>query len=201
MFKIPLSEIKDKIKKEKKLTEEEINERIKNKINELSGLISEEGAAHIIANELGIKIVEEEGRLKVKSIYSGMKNIEFLGKVVDKSEIREFNKGERSGKVGSFTIGDETGTIRAVCWNDQTDLLNKVNKDDLILIKSGYVKENNYNQKELHLNDRSKIEINPEGETIGEVKIGLTYERKKISDLKEEDNQIEILGTIVQVMD
>jgi len=201
MFKIPLNELKEKIKKGAHLTEEELDLKLKGKINDLSGLISEEGAAHIIANELGVKVVEEEGRLKVKDIYAGMRNVEVLGKVVNKFEVREFEKGDRKGKVGNFILGDKTGTMRIVCWNDQADILDKIKEEDIILIKSGYVKENNFNQKELHLNDRSKILVNPEGESIGVVRQGLNYERKKIGELREGDEGVEILGTIVQVFD
>ena len=70
MIKIHLSQIIEKIKEKSALTEEEINSRIKQKMEQLSGLISEEGAAHIIANELGIKLFEAvSGKLQIKNIY------------------------------------------------------------------------------------------------------------------------------------
>ena len=39
MYKIPLTELKEKIRKEKGLSVEELDDRIHKKINELSGLI------------------------------------------------------------------------------------------------------------------------------------------------------------------
>lgn len=201
MYKIPLTELKEKIRKEKGLSVEELDDRIHKKINELSGLISEEGAAHIIANELGVEVVEEKKRLKVKEVYAGMRDLELLGKVMSKSEIREFQKEDRKGKVANLVVGDDTGTLRVVCWGEQTGLVNKVAEGDVLLIKSGYAKENNFNQKEIHLNDRSEVEVNPEGEEIGEVRQGLSYQRKKISELNEGMNGVELLGTIVQVFD
>jgi len=201
MFKIPLKELKEKLRKGANLTEEELDLKIKAKINELSGLISEEGAAHIIANELGVKLVEERARLKIKDVYAGMRQVEVLGKVVAKSEVKEFEKEGRKGKVGSMVIGDETGTIRVVCWHEQTELLEKIKEGDVILLKSGYARENNFNQKEIHLNERSKVLVNPEGEKVGEVRQGLSYERKKIGELNEGMSGVEILGTIVQVFE
>ena len=65
MFKIPLPELKGKIVLSKKISPSELDARIKEKINELSGLISEEGAAHIIANELGIELTKSAGKLKI----------------------------------------------------------------------------------------------------------------------------------------
>jgi replication factor A1 len=201
MFKIPLNELKEKVRQGAHLTEEEMDLKIKKKINDLSGLISEEGAAHIIANELGVKIVEEGRRLKIKSIYAGMKGVEVLGKVMSKTEIRVFEKENRKGKVGNIVIGDDTGTMRVVCWNEQAEVLDKIKENDVVLFKSGYVKENNFNQKELHLNDRSKVLINPEGESVGEVRQGFSYERKKVGELKEGMNGVELLGTVVQVFE
>ncbi len=202
MFKVPIAELKEKIQQGSNLSAEDLDEKIKAKINELSGLISEEGAAHIIANEMGIKIVEEEGRFKINKIYAGMKQVEVLGKVTQKFPIREFDKNGRQGKIGAFVIGDDSGTIRIACWNDQADIMNELKEEDVVLISSGYAKENNFNQVELHLNDRSSVSINPEGETIGTVKQKSTLrERKKIDILKEGDLGVELMGTVVQVFD
>jgi len=201
MYKIPIEILKKKIVDGAHLTGEELDIKIKQKINDLSGLISEEGAAHILANELGIQIMEEECRLKIKNIYAGAKNVEVLGKVVNKWDIREFDKGDRKGKVGNFVIGDETGTMRVVCWNDKTDVMNDLKEGDVVLIKSSFAKENQMNQKELHLNDRSKISVNPSGETVGEIRQGQSHERKKIVDLKEGMSGVELFGTVVQVFD
>ena len=174
---------------------------IKSKINELSGLISEEGAAHIIANELGVELVDQDkAKLKIKEIYSGMRKVSTVGKVVRKFDINEFKKGEGTGKVCSLIIGDETGTMRVVFWNEQVDLLDKVNENDIILVKEAYVRDNRGN-KEIHLGERGEIEVNPAGELIGEVRQGTSYNRKKISDLDSGMEGAEILGTVVQVFD
>lgn len=201
MFKIPLPELKEKIKLASYLTEIEINDRIKKKINELSGLISEEGAAYILANELGITLIEDTLRQKIKGIYPGMRGFEVVGKVISKSEVREFEREGKKGKVANFQIGDSTGSIRVVCWHEQTDLLGKIKEGDILLLKSVYAKENNFSQTEIHLNERCEIEINPEGEDLPEVKTRPVYPRKKINELKDGEADIEVLGTVVQVFD
>ena len=58
MIKIPYEDIISKIKSGSKLSEEEIEAKIEAKLKQLSGLISKNGAAHIIANELGVKLIE-----------------------------------------------------------------------------------------------------------------------------------------------
>ncbi len=201
MYKIPLSEIKEKLVASGKLTAAELNARISKKINDLSGLISEEGAAHIIANELGVEIMtSQQNKLKIKQVYAGMRSVSTIGKVIRKFEAREFTTNERSGKVCSLILGDETGTIKVVFWNDQVDLLSAVNEGDIIRVKEAYVRENNGN-KEIHLGNAGEIEVNPAGETVNSVRESNTYERKKINELSDGDFGAEILGTVVQVFD
>lgn len=203
MYKIPLAELKEKIISSGKLSSEELDKKIKEKVNELSGLISEEGAAHIIANELAIELVSVAAaqKLKIKEIYAGMKNVSLVGKVVQKFDPRTFAKGESTGKVCSVIVGDETGTIRVVFWNEQVDQLHEVFQDDILLVSDAYVRENNGN-KEVHLGSRGTMEINPKGETVEVVrKSSKTYERKKIEELQGAEDAAEIVGTIVQVFD
>lgn len=201
MIKIPYNDILEKIQEKSGLTQEEIKEKIDGKLKQLSGLISKEGAAHIIANELGIKLFSAiGGKLQIKNILSGMRSVEVVGKVTRVFDLREFNSKGRSGKVASFIIGDETGTIRVVMWGDQADNIEKLKESMIVRVANGYVRENQ-NGKEIHLNNMGKLIINPEGETINEVKETSSSKRKKINELNENDSNIEILGTIVQVFD
>jgi replication factor A1 len=203
MIQIPLPEIFEKIKEKTGLTEQEINAKISQKLKQLSGLISKEGAAHIVANELGVKLFERvSGKLQVKNILTGMRDVETVGKVLYVNEPREFQKEDRSGRIGSFVLGDETGTIRVVCWGNQCEKLHGLAQNTIVKIKGGYVRENN-SQKEVHLNDRSLLMINPKGETVGEVVAPARQpaSRKSIQALQETDSNVEVLGTIVQAFE
>lgn len=200
MIKMPKAYMIEKIKEKSGLSDEEINARINKKLEELSGLISEDGAAHIVANELGIKFMEASENLQIKSLFAGMRNIDIIGKVTRIYEVRSFQSGERSGKVGSFMFGDATGVLRVTCWGTQADNMSKLKENDVVRIKGGYAKEN-AGKIEIHLNDYSNIIINPEGANVGEVKTRAENTRKKISELSGSDQNVEILGTIVQVFD
>jgi replication factor A1 len=201
MIKIPLSTIIEKIMEKSGFSEEEVNSKIEQKMKALSGLISQEGAAHIIANELGIKLFEEvSGKLQIKNILAGMRDVETVGKVQQLYPINEFQKKDGStGKVASIIIADETGSVRVVLWGAQTDLVSNIKEGDTVKVKSGYTRENN-NRIEIHLNEKSELALNPEGEKIGEVK-QYSSARKKISKLTEKDNDVELLGTVVQIFE
>lgn len=205
MIKLSYEQIVGKIQEHSSITDEELESKITDKLQALSGLISKEGAAHIVANELGVKLLEQaSGKLQIKNIVSGMRDVEVVAKVLRKYDVKHFNSKGREGKVGSMVVGDETGTIRAVMWGDQTDSLGKVNVGDVVKFQSGYVKDNN-NGPEIHLNERASCIVNPEGETVGEVaeipSTGGQSARKSIKDLNEQDRSVEILGTVMQVFE
>jgi len=200
MLQLPLADIYSKISDKTSLSDSEISAKIDEKLNQLSGLVSREGAAHIVANELGVKLFEQvSGKVQIKNILVGMRSVETVGKIMAVYEVREFQSEKRSGKVGSFMLGDETGTIRVVCWNEQADNLVNIKEGGIIRLKGGYVKDNN-NRKEVHLNERSVIVINPEGETIKEVKPAepIAPNRKQIKDVTKNENNVALLATIVQ---
>ncbi|MBI4150998.1 hypothetical protein HY492_02625, partial [Candidatus Woesearchaeota archaeon] len=95
-------------------------------------------------------------------------------------------------------IGDETGSIRVVSWNEQTDLLKDVTLGSIVLVMNGMARDNARGYKEVHLSDQSRVILNPPGEVIGDVK---SFERaaaprKSIKELNEQDQNVELLGTI-----
>ncbi len=200
MIKIPLSQIIDRISQEKGIERARISELIKQKMQELSGLITEEGAAHIIANELGVKLFQAGGQLRIKDILPGMKNIETVGKITNIFGVREFKTDSREGKVGNFMIGDETGKIRVTMWNAMAEKMSDLSEGTIVKLKSGYARENQRGFKELHLNDNSVLVINPPGvEIIVKENNYGDRVRKKINELQEGDMNIEILAHIIDI--
>lgn len=200
MLRMPVEQILAKIKEAKQLTDEDLSQRIKQKMDQLSGLISREGAAHIIANELGVQLSPQDGPVKVEQVLVGMRSVELNGKVVRIFPVKQFSTNGREGKVASAIIGDETGTIRITAWGSKADELGVMAEGNIIKIVDAYVKENN-NAKELHLNDRSRIIASPPGITVIVKDPFTEAPRKRIAELAEGMLNIEILGTIVQVYD
>jgi len=197
VIRLPLNEMVSRIREKTELTETDILSKIEEKCKSLSGLISKEGAAHIIANELGVKLVENSG--KIKDTFPGMRNTELTGKVIQKYDIREFSRQDGStGKVGSFVVGDETGTIRIVCWGDKTDVLTSIDPGNTLKITNLQVRENNRGYIEAHLTDGSTIETSQE--TITDVKQNKA-QRVHVKDLEQNGQTVEVLGTIVQVFE
>ncbi len=200
MLKIPYEEIILKIEAKTGLPQTQIESKINDKLKALYGLVSKEGAAHIIANELGVKLFEQtSGKLAVKSLLSGMREVELHGSVRRIYEVRTFQKDNREGQVGSFLFGDDTGVVRIVLWNEQAAQITNLKEGTILIIKGGTVKERN-GFKEIHLSERSSLEVTGE-EAPKASFVPIDYARKPIKELTEQDGTAEILGTIVQVFD
>ena len=200
MIKMSYEDVLERIQEKSKLSKAEIEEMVNKKLKQLSGLISREGAAHIVANQLGIKLVEKtSGKLQIKNVLTGMRDVEIVGKVLRVFPARYFMVDGRKGQVGSIVVGDETGTIRLVLWGEQAENIQKIKENIVVKVKGGYVRERN-KQKEIHLANKSNLIINPKGEKVEEVK-GFSGNKKRLKDLQEGEDNVEILGTIVQVFD
>jgi hypothetical protein len=129
-----------------------------------------------------------------------MRGVSTVGKVIRKYDVREFQKGESTGKVCSLLLGDETGIIRLVFWNEQVEQLSVVKENDIIKVVNAYARENR-NDRELHLGQKGEIEVNPEGFAVGEVRQTSEFTRKSITSLQAGESNVEVLGTVVQVFD
>lgn len=156
----------------------EIEDKIDRKRSKLSGFISKEGAAQIVASELGISFENE--KLKIDELLPGMRKVHTIGKVFNMSPIRTFKtkKGEES-KVVNFWIGDKTSNVKVVLWD--TNLIKKI--EDGIIKEGVSVEISNGSMRgsELHLGSFS--EIKKSNEEFDEIKTEKTYNRKNISNL------------------
>lgn len=202
MIGLTYDQILAKIQAEKGVTQEQVETKIKAKLAQLSNLISKEGAAHIVANELGVKLfdVQKAKRFKIKDLVPMLRNVEFVGKVVQVYETRTYQTEKRSGRVSSLMLGDDTGLIRVTLWDEK--LINKVptiKEGDVLKIAGAYVKENN-GFKELHLGSYGAMDINPDGEKIETVAQKREAAKKHINELQENDFAV-INGIVVQAFE
>lgn len=199
-----VEEIVKRIVKEGGMDEEEVLEKIDAKEEEYSGLISKEGAAHIVAKEAGVDLIDKkEESLDIDNIVSGMNNVNVTGKVVRIFEPREFETDDGKGKVANIILADETGRVRTSFWNDQVEELieeERIEEGQVIEIVNSYVKEDNRGQAELRLGNSGQVKKSDE-EIDVEVVSGSQGEsrgRSKIEGLSPGE-RAEIRGTLVKI--
>lgn len=105
--------ILEKISRTSGVDKGELERRVEAKRAKLAGLISREGAAQVIAAELGINFDNE--KLKINELLSGMRKVNTLGKIIRLSPVRTFvTKRGDEGKVVNFVLADDTSNIKVV---------------------------------------------------------------------------------------
>lgn len=182
----------EKISKISGVEKEEIERRIEAKRAKLSGLISKEGAAQVIAAELGISFDNE--KLKIEELLPGMRKVNLVAKVTGVSPVRSFKtkKGD-DGKVVNLFVADDTSNIKVVLWDtNHIELVEKgkIGENVVVEIANGSMRDN-----ELHLGSFSELKIS--SQIINDIKAGKIFREKNILDLKNSD-YAKVRGIIVQ---
>jgi ssDNA-binding replication factor A large subunit len=181
-----------------------VKKMISEKQDELSGLVSEEGAAYMVARDLGINLIQESRReFKIKNIVSGLRSVDLVARVVRIYDEREFERNGKKGSVINVLLGDETGIIRMSLWNDETSLVRegKLKGGETVRIQGCWSKSDNRDNPELRLGRGTLSQADtvvemPKREVIEE---GFSrVQRKELADLKEGQN-VEVRAAIVQV--
>jgi hypothetical protein len=176
------------------LAVEEIDRKVEAKRAKLSGLVSKEGAAQIVAAELGINFDKE--RMNISELVQGMKRANVLGKVIQVLPIREYNKNGRSGKIGRFVLADESSNTNVVLWD--TNHIGLIEKGDITEGQVVEVSNANIRNGELHLSSFS--DIKKSNEKIGDVVEGKVFAEKKILEVSDGDN-LSLRAFVLQVFD
>lgn len=176
------------------LEKEEIERRVEAKRAKLSGLISKEGAAQVIAAELGISFDNE--KLKINELLPGMRKVNVIGKVINLFPVRTFIRNEKEGKVANLFIADETSNIRVVLWDmHHIELIEKkeIVEGKVIEILNAGMRDN-----EIHLGSFSELKLS--NEILDNINTEKVVKEKDIVDFKTADN-VDVRAFIVQVFE
>ena len=184
----------ERISQASKLGVGEIEGKIEVKRAKLSGLISKEGAAQIVAAELGVSFDNE--LMKINELVEGMKRARVVGKVTEVFPIRSFSKNGREGKVCNFFLGDEGSNFKVVLWDvNHIALFEKgeMGKDSVVEISNASVRNG-----ELHLGAFSGIKLS--GQKMDNVKSKREASKASLKDIKTGD-YIRVRASVVQMFE
>lgn len=152
------NQLLERISNSSNLSVEELERKVEAKRAKLSGLVSREGAAQIVAAELGINFEKE--RMKISELVQGMKRANVLAKVLNASPVRGFNKNGREGKVANLLIADESSNIKLILWDTHHIALvedGTISEGCVIEISNGSIRNG-----EIHLSAFGDIKLSKE---------------------------------------
>ncbi|MFB6193207.1 MAG: OB-fold nucleic acid binding domain-containing protein [Candidatus Nanohaloarchaea archaeon] len=195
-------DIIEKIVEETELDREETEEKVEAKMDEFEGLVSEEGAVHLVAKEHGVNVGQEMSEdLKIENIVPDMRKVNFKARVVNISDMNTFERDdeEEDGRVQNVVLGDDTGTIRMTLWDEQTDIADKISEGDPIEITGAYTMEDDRGNAEIRLGDSAKVAMADE-EDVPEVETGgAETEEASIREVNSENSSYRISGMLMAV--
>ena len=166
------------------ISPQEFEARVEEKVSLMGELCDRRTAAMLVAREFG------EVELKVASIRPETGKVTFLGKVISISAVHEFPRGDGSlGRVANLAVGDETGTVRIVLWDD---LVEPVTKGEIAVGQTfrvrGFTREGYFG---------TEVTLDRGGLEEVEAEIVTRVDAYKISEIRADMGEITVLGKVV----
>jgi replication factor A1 len=109
------------------LPREEFERKVEEVMEGSGDLLDEPTAAMIVVRDLG------RTHVKIRDVGSGSSLSCFFGKVVSTTSPHEFQKGDGStGLVADILLGDETGQVRVVLWDEKAQAAGEVEVGEVL---------------------------------------------------------------------
>jgi len=200
-----LKEIVDIISTETGMGKEEIHQLINDKMEELGEFVTQLGAVHIVAREIGVDLSSEppiqvQTTLSINQLIPEITNVNLIGRIYRIYNQHNFKKKDGSdGVLQSVLIEDKTGRIRVVFWDQKVVELQDTNckVGDPLRILNGYTKAGRDESVEVHLGIRSQIQIRPSGIDDSELPV---FESvfSKIKNIRGNEIDLSLIGKVTQ---
>ena len=185
------------------LKEDELKELVKKRKEEAGGLLTDEGAAHIVAYELGVTLKQEDGfdtEIHVEDLSQGINDVSISGRILLIESTRSFTRKDGSeGKVTKLLLGDSTGVIDVTVWDDKIATVREeeINPNDVVRISHAYVREGLNGQVELNIGNRGSIVKLPDN--TSEYYPQIQDYSRKIESIKDNIKFLNLEGEVRQI--
>ena len=136
---------------------------VERKKQESHGLLSDEGAIMLVAQQLSVMAVTSDGvgDQRIVSVQAGLMDASIAGEVVSMSGLQEFQRSDGSaGKVLRMRLSDASGQITCVCWDSIAEFVagQGLGVGSRLRLEHGYTKYGRGGETEFHLGSRSSIQ-------------------------------------------
>jgi replication factor A1 len=146
------------------MTKEELFLMVERKKQESHGLLSDEGALRLLAQQLaglsGQSVSISD--LRISSVQAGLSDATISGEILSISQLREFQRSDGSvGKLVRVKLKDGSGQIICVLWDSMAEIVEKerLTVGSRLRLAHGYTRLGLAGEVEFHLGSRSSVEI------------------------------------------
>ncbi len=178
----------------------DIDQAIEAKKEKFAGLLTDAGAAFMVAKSLGLDLEFEKNiseRMKLAQLEEGMNNVDLEVVVKQAFQPKRFEKGEKKGRLCNLLVADDSGEMRLTVWHNDVQKLEdeKIERGSPLLLKNCYVTA---------FNDKKQLNLGYNGQLIVQStrKEGLpdcTRPLVKLAELKPGMNDVDVLARVARV--
>jgi replication factor A1 len=192
------------LEKNPQLSQTQLQEKLAAERARCGGLLGDETLLRLIAAKLGVEVsqnsIQNSGFLSSSRLVAGLYDVSVAGRTIAVFPAKTFQGQEKSGKYASLMILDGDGVLRVMLWNEKAELVEKseLKANQTVRLLHGYTKEDRYGKTELHLGNKSQVEIDPEAKTADYPPIEKFT--SKISSLNPASGNVHVLGTVKEVL-
>src|SRR6267378_6816925 len=151
---------------------EELLSLIERKKQESHGLLSDEGALRLLAQQLaglsGQSVNMSD--LRISSVQAGLSDATISGEILSISQLREFQRSDGSvGKLVRVKLKDGSGQITCVLWDSTAEIVEneQLGNGSKLRLSHGYTRLGLAGEVEFHLGSRSHLEVLSKTSPIG----------------------------------
>jgi len=185
------------------LTKEEVLRLVEGKKREAEGYLTDEGAALIVASELGVEVEREPLRpeILIRDLVSGLNDVTVIGRVIVVYPPRTFTRSDGTeGKVSRLLMADKSGTLKVALWDEKASLVEegRVEEGQVVRVSHGYMREGFDGKLELHVGMRGSIQILPP-EAVDREYPPVTRFLQKIGEVTKGHEKVSVLGIVQRV--
>jgi len=147
-----------------KIGRDELLTMVQRKKEESHGLLSDEGAIRLLAQQLSVSppASSDLKDQRISSVHAGLNDSTITGQVISVSDVHEFQRSDGTqGKVLRMRVGDASGQITGVFWDSLADTVAReaLNPGSRVRLLHGYTKFGRAGEVEFHLGSRANIQI------------------------------------------
>jgi replication factor A1 len=137
---------------------------VEQKKQESHGLLSDEGAIRLVAQQLSIATLPTVGFAdqRISSVHTGLNNSTITGQIIMVGDIREFQRSDGArGRFLRMRVGDASGQITCVFWDGMADTVARegLTPGSSVRLLHGYTKQGMGGEVEFHLGSRASFQI------------------------------------------
>jgi replication factor A1 len=147
-----------------KIGRDELLTMVERKKEESHGLLSDEGAIRLLAQQLSVSppTSSDLRDQRISSVHAGLNDSTITGQLISVSDVHEFQRSDGTqGKVLRMRVGDASGQITGVFWDSLADTVAReaLTPGSRVRLLHGYTKFGRAGEVEFHLGSRANIQI------------------------------------------